>query len=69
LVDALESYPADALLLRQSLHQAQRSGRGDLRPSRHDDEGPDDMPAHIRTALSCSTHALPFQDSLLLLGW
>jgi thiamine phosphate synthase YjbQ (UPF0047 family) len=26
------------------------SGRGELRPYRHDDEGPDDMPAHIRTA-------------------
>jgi len=36
------------------------SGRGELRPYRHDDEGADDMPAHIRTALTCTTLALPF---------
>jgi hypothetical protein len=35
LGDALERYPADALLLRQSLYQAQLSGRGDLRPWCH----------------------------------
>jgi secondary thiamine-phosphate synthase enzyme len=44
------------------------SGQGDLRPYRHDDEGPDDMPAHIRTALTCTTFALPFRDGRLLLG-
>jgi secondary thiamine-phosphate synthase enzyme len=44
------------------------SGRGELRPYRHDDEGPDDMPAHIRTALTCTTLALPFQGGRLLLG-
>jgi secondary thiamine-phosphate synthase enzyme len=44
------------------------SGRGELRPNRHDDEGPDDMPAHIRTALTCTTLALPFRDGRLLLG-
>ena len=44
------------------------SGRGDLRPYRHDDEGPDDMPAHIRTALTCTTLALPFRGGRLLIG-
>jgi secondary thiamine-phosphate synthase enzyme len=44
------------------------SGRGDLRPYRHDDEGADDMPAHIRTALTCTTLALPFRAGRLLLG-
>lgn len=44
------------------------SGRGELRPYRHDDEGPDDMPAHIRTALTCTTLALPFRAGRLLLG-
>jgi secondary thiamine-phosphate synthase enzyme len=30
------------------------SGQGELKPYVHDDEGPDDMPAHIRTALTCT---------------
>ncbi len=34
----------------------------------HDDEGPDDMPAHIRTALTCTSLVLPFQSGRLLLG-
>ncbi len=29
---------------------------------------PDDMPAHIRTALTCTTLALPFRAGRLLLG-
>lgn len=96
----MENGPADAAMLRQSLHQLSLhtrgegftditaaldreigasglatylqalvpqeevrpiSGRGELRPYRHDDEGPDDMPAHIRTALTCTTLALPFR--------
>jgi secondary thiamine-phosphate synthase enzyme len=44
------------------------SGRGELRPYHHDDEGPDDMPAHIRTALTCTTLALPFRGGRMLLG-
>lgn len=44
------------------------SGRGELRPYRHDDEGPDDMPAHIRTALTCSSLSQSFRDKRLLLG-
>jgi len=35
---------------------------------RHDDEGPDDMPAHIRTALTCTSLALSFDRGRLLLG-
>jgi secondary thiamine-phosphate synthase enzyme len=31
------------------------SGRGELRPYVHADEGSDDMPAHIRTALTTSS--------------
>ncbi len=46
----MENGPADAAMLRQSLHQLSLHTRGELRPYRHDDEGPDDMPAHIRTA-------------------
>ncbi|MFM7393442.1 MAG: YjbQ family protein, partial [Cyanobium sp.] len=44
------------------------SGRGDLRRWVHDDEGPDDMPAHVRTALTCSSLSQSFQGGLLLLG-
>jgi len=44
------------------------SGRGELRPYIHDDEGPDDMPAHIRTALTCTSLSQSFQGGRLLLG-
>ena len=57
----MENGPAAAAMLRQSLHQLSLHTRGELRSYRHDDEGPDDMPAHIRTALSCTARALPFR--------
>ena len=44
------------------------SGRGELRPYAHDDEGPDDMPAHIRTALTCTSLSQSFVAGRLLLG-
>jgi secondary thiamine-phosphate synthase enzyme len=44
------------------------SGQGGLRPWVHDDEGPDDMPAHIRTALTCSSLSQSFDGGRLLLG-
>jgi len=44
------------------------SGRGVLRPWRHDDEGPDDMPAHIRAALTTTCLSLPIQAGRLQLG-
>jgi len=44
------------------------SGEGPLLAYRHDDEGPDDMPAHIRTALTCTSLGLSFQRGRLLLG-
>ena len=44
------------------------SGRGELRTYSHYDEGPDDMPAHIRTALTCTSLSLSFQRGRLLLG-
>lgn len=34
----------------------------------HDDEGPDDMPAHIRTALTQTHLAIPLVDGQLVLG-
>lgn len=39
-------------------------------PSRyaHDDEGPDDMPAHLRTALTQVQLSIPLSDAQLMLG-
>ena len=34
----------------------------------HDDEGPDDMPAHLRAALTQTHIAIPVQDGRVLLG-
>lgn len=34
----------------------------------HDDEGPDDMPAHVRTALTQTTLGIPFDHGKLVLG-
>ncbi len=34
----------------------------------HDDEGPDDMPAHLRTALTQSQLSIPVEDGAMLLG-
>jgi len=35
---------------------------------RHDDEGPDDMPAHLRTALTSVQLSIPLADRRLMLG-
>jgi len=35
---------------------------------RHSDEGPDDMPAHIRTALTHTSEQIPIVDGRLALG-
>ena len=43
-------------------------GSDSLRRYRHDDEGPDDMPAHIRSALTSQTLSLSVVDGELLLG-
>ena len=44
------------------------SGVGLLRPYRHADEGADDMPAHIRTALTATSLSVSFEGGRLLLG-
>ena len=44
------------------------SGQGSLRAYGHDDEGPDDMPAHIRTALTATSLSLSFDRGRLVLG-
>jgi hypothetical protein len=42
--------------------------QGKRRPYLHDDEGDDDMPAHIRTALTSQTMTLSVKNGRLLLG-
>jgi secondary thiamine-phosphate synthase enzyme len=37
-------------------------------PYEHDDEGPDDMPAHLRSALTASQLSIPVQNGKLVLG-
>jgi secondary thiamine-phosphate synthase enzyme len=37
-------------------------------PYEHDDEGPDDMPAHLRTALTASQLSIPVSAGEALLG-
>lgn len=37
-------------------------------PCEHDDEGPDDMPAHLRSALTAAQLSIPVRDGRLLLG-
>ena len=37
-------------------------------PYEHDDEGPDDMPAHLRAALTQSQLSIPLLDGRLALG-
>jgi len=44
------------------------SGYGPVRPYSHSNEGPDDMPAHIRTMLTSTHLALSFSEGNLLLG-
>ena len=34
----------------------------------HTDEGPDDMPAHVRAALTATSIGIPFSDGRLMLG-
>ena len=37
-------------------------------PYEHDDEGPDDMPAHMRTALTATQLSIPVSEGRLMLG-
>ncbi|HEX5259601.1 MAG TPA: secondary thiamine-phosphate synthase enzyme YjbQ [Sphingomicrobium sp.] len=37
-------------------------------PYEHDDEGPDDMPAHLRTALMATQLSIPVKAGKLMLG-
>ena len=45
-----------------------RPGKSPTRPYVHDTEGPDDMPAHIRTALTHTSLSIPVISGKLALG-
>ncbi len=44
------------------------SGLGNLKNYKHKDEGSDDMPAHIKTSLTCSSISLSVDKNALILG-
>ena len=44
------------------------SGQGGLRAYSHADEGPDDMPSHIRMALTRTSEVVPVMDGRMTLG-
>jgi secondary thiamine-phosphate synthase enzyme len=58
---------ADPAVLRDLEHWL-----ADLAPERraweHDDEGPDDMPAHARTAITSTSESIPVRGGKLALG-
>ena len=37
-------------------------------PYRHSAEGPDDMPAHLKSAVTATSVSIPFENGMLLLG-
>ena len=41
---------------------------GEFVPYQHSEEGADDMPAHIKTSLTCSSLSLSIQNNKLVLG-
>ena len=58
---------ADPAVLRD-LNRFARDLVSEDRDWEHDDEGPDDMPAHIRAAMTRTAETLPIRDGELLLG-
>jgi secondary thiamine-phosphate synthase enzyme len=58
---------ADPAVLRDLERWAERIAPEDA-DYEHDAEGPDDMPSHIRAALTRTTETIPIRDGSLLLG-
>ena len=58
---------ADSAVLRDLERWAERIAPEDA-DYEHDAEGPDDMPSHIRAALTRTTETIPVRDGSLLLG-
>ena len=58
---------ADPTVLRDLTDALDRLAPEDL-PYRHSSEGPDDMPAHIKTLLTATSLSLPVRNGKLALG-
>lgn len=58
---------ADSAVLRDLMRAFERLAPEDF-PYEHDDEGPDDMPAHIRSALTSTSETIPIMERRLSLG-
>jgi len=76
LVTLLCRHTSASLLIQENAARAVRTDLGRwlerLAPERddyaHDDEGPDDMPAHLRATLTGVTLSIPAKDGRLRLG-
>ena len=59
---------ADPAVQRDLQKWLERLAPEDPRAYEHDDEGPDDMPAHLRSAITRSSESIPVRDGSLALG-
>jgi secondary thiamine-phosphate synthase enzyme len=59
---------ADPAVLRDLAKWMERLAPEDARAYEHDDEGPDDMPAHLRAAVTRSSESIPVTKGKLALG-
>ena len=59
---------ADPAVLRDLDRFLRRIAPEDPSAYEHDDEGPDDMPAHLRAALTRTSEQVPIRNGELLLG-
>jgi secondary thiamine-phosphate synthase enzyme len=59
---------ADPAVLRDLARWMERLAPEDPRAYEHDTEGPDDMPAHLRSAVTRTSESIPVKDGGLALG-
>lgn len=59
---------ADPAVRRDLQRYFERVAPEDARAYEHTDEGPDDMPAHLRAALTHTSETLPVREGALALG-
>ena len=59
---------ADPAVLRDLQRWIETLAPEDSKRYEHDDEGPDDMPAHLRTAMTHTSESIPISGGRLALG-
>ena len=59
---------ADPAVQRDMAKWIEKVAPEDSRAYEHDDEGPDDMPAHLRTAITKTSEVVPVRNGRLALG-